>query len=546
MLLRTLSLALATLCVLGAHAQNCGARFGNALCSQGLCCSQYGSCGSTDEYCLTSKNCQSNCIDDGPPPPPKGPKPPNIDVGSLYRPPDGVFNGFEMVGYWSSWAQYYGEDPGTPACKKEDKHLPENINPFLFTHINYAFAFVSNTNFTIIPHELDDEDLSKRLNNWMKSNNPRSRTSLSLGGWTFTDGPGRFTGGIDYSQVFSQLVSTRSNREIFIDSCIDWCRRLGFDGIDLDWEYVGDTSRGGSTSDGANFLTLLQEMRAAFRSEASSSGKAELLITVAAPADPAKVALFDIKACQEYIDWYNLMSYDFYGNWDPTIDSTAPVYDTFKPTWSFDSAIHLYLDAGVSASKINAGLPAYGRVWTLQDVTRNTPGSQGGPGTAGRCTGLAGYMGWFEIVEILNVKDRLTTGDEVFKYVPGDGAYATFDDQWVGFDDSRSVAEKVALIKQYGLRGGMIWAVDLDTKDYSFTRSVLEGRNSCPKNGDWLPTPAGVTASLLCENRSGALGDDAAPQQKRLCKSDATWDVVDLADCNKGLMLFQKAKSQCI
>lgn len=38
----------------------------------------------------------------------------------------------------------YGEDPDAPACRKNDMHLPENINPFLYTHINYAFVFVSN------------------------------------------------------------------------------------------------------------------------------------------------------------------------------------------------------------------------------------------------------------------------------------------------------------------------------------------------------------------------------------------------------------------
>lgn len=104
------------------------------------------------------------------------------------------------------------------------------------------------------------------------------------------DGPSRYTGNIDYSQTFSKMVSLRENRVTFITSCIDWCRRLGFDGIDIDWEYVGDTSRGGTTQDGANFLALVQEMRQAFREESAQSGKAELLITVAAPADPTSLS----------------------------------------------------------------------------------------------------------------------------------------------------------------------------------------------------------------------------------------------------------------
>lgn len=39
-------------------AEQCGKQAGNALCPNGLCCSQYGFCGSTPEYCT---NCQSQC-----------------------------------------------------------------------------------------------------------------------------------------------------------------------------------------------------------------------------------------------------------------------------------------------------------------------------------------------------------------------------------------------------------------------------------------------------------------------------------------------------
>ncbi|KAJ3249951.1 hypothetical protein HK103_004232, partial [Boothiomyces macroporosus] len=32
---------------------------GKYKCSNGACCSQYGSCGTTDDFCLTAKGCQS-------------------------------------------------------------------------------------------------------------------------------------------------------------------------------------------------------------------------------------------------------------------------------------------------------------------------------------------------------------------------------------------------------------------------------------------------------------------------------------------------------
>ncbi|EXB93231.1 hypothetical protein L484_024570 [Morus notabilis] len=47
--------------VVGALAEQCGRQAGGKTCPNNLCCSQYGWCGNTDEYCSSSKGCQSNC-----------------------------------------------------------------------------------------------------------------------------------------------------------------------------------------------------------------------------------------------------------------------------------------------------------------------------------------------------------------------------------------------------------------------------------------------------------------------------------------------------
>ncbi|KAF8401801.1 hypothetical protein HHK36_012747 [Tetracentron sinense] len=49
----------------GATAQDCGRQAGGRTCAGNLCCSQYGYCGTSDDYCLPSKNCQSNCKSSG-------------------------------------------------------------------------------------------------------------------------------------------------------------------------------------------------------------------------------------------------------------------------------------------------------------------------------------------------------------------------------------------------------------------------------------------------------------------------------------------------
>ncbi|KAI3515011.1 hypothetical protein L1887_13760 [Cichorium endivia] len=60
-------------------AQNCGRQAGNAPCSNGNCCSQYGFCGNTPAHCSPANNCQSQCTGGATPSPTTG----GGDVGSI-------------------------------------------------------------------------------------------------------------------------------------------------------------------------------------------------------------------------------------------------------------------------------------------------------------------------------------------------------------------------------------------------------------------------------------------------------------------------------
>lgn len=42
------------------------------------------------------------------------------------------------------------------------------------------------------------------------------------------------------------------------------------------------------------------------------------------------------------------------------------------------------------------------------------------------------------------------------------GPYATFNDQWVSFDDDYMIRHKAEYIRAMGLGGSMVWTLDLD------------------------------------------------------------------------------------
>ena len=74
---------------------------------------------------------------------------------------------------------------------------------------------------------------------------------ISVGGWA--------AGGA----VFSNMVGNTENRATFIASAIQFMKTYGFDGIDIDWEYPAAADRDGVAADTANFVTFLQELKAA-------------------------------------------------------------------------------------------------------------------------------------------------------------------------------------------------------------------------------------------------------------------------------------------
>merc|ERR1712110_713338 len=45
---------------------------------------------------------------------------------------------------------------------------------------------------------------------------------------------------------------------------------------------------------------------------------------------------------------------------------------------------------------------------------------------------------------------------------PRMGPYAYKGNQWVGFDDTAMIEQKCNYVKEMGLGGGMVWALDLD------------------------------------------------------------------------------------
>ena len=64
----------------------------------------------------------------------------------------------------------------------------------------------------------------------------------------------------------------------------------------------------------------------------------------------------------EYLDYINVMTYDYHGTWEDITGHNAPLYGGAHG-FGADDTIRAYLDAGVPAEMMNLGLAFYGRGW---------------------------------------------------------------------------------------------------------------------------------------------------------------------------------------
>ncbi|XP_011893494.1 PREDICTED: chitotriosidase-1 [Cercocebus atys] len=341
----------------------------------------------------------------------------------------------KLVCYFTNWAQYR---------QGEARFLPKDVDPSLCTHLIYAFAGMTNHQLSTI--EWNDETLYQEFNG-RKKMNPKLKTLLAIGGWNFG------------TQRFTDMVATANNRQTFVNSAIRFLRKYGFDGLDLDWEYPG--SRGSPAIDKERFTALVQDLANAFQQEAQTSGKERLLLSAAVPAGRTYVdAGYEVDKIARNLDFVNLMAYDFHGSWEKVTGHNSPLYKRQEESGAaaslnVDAAVQMWLQKGTPASKLILGMPTYGRSFTLASPSDTRVGAPAtGSGTPGPFTKEGGILAHYEVCSWKGATKQRIQDQEV--------PYIFRDNQWVGFDDVESFKTKVSYLKQKGLGGAMVWALDLD------------------------------------------------------------------------------------
>jgi len=316
------------------------------------------------------------------------------------------------------------------------------IQAIKLTHINYAFVDIKNNRAWL--HREATDTLNFRHLNLLKKDNPNLKILISIGGWT-------------WSGKFSDAVLTDTARQRFVASAVNIIQKFDLDGIDIDWEYPGQAGYDGNIyrpEDKENYTLLFKELRRQTDSLGWRTGK-KYLLTTAVGAFKGYLDHADMAKAAHYLDFINLMTYDYSGGKIASHHTALYASKAYKAHNNADEAVKLFEAAGVPANKLVMGIAFYGHSSSLVKGARGL-----GDSVATYSMGL-GYTA---------IKDSILKQPAFKIYrdraAKADYAFNKQTLQFFSFDDEWSVKKKCKYVKHKKMAGAMFWEYDSDLKGY--------------------------------------------------------------------------------
>ena len=349
-----------------------------------------------------------------------------------------------IAGYFPSW--------GIHAMNYHVTDIPADQ----LTHVIYAFANVTATADCVSTNASDDQ-INLPLLAQLKQQHPKLATLISVGG-------------ASNSKNFPNAASNAANQAHFAQSCVQFMKQNGFDGIDIDWEYPTAALK-------KNFTSLLAALRKQLDAQGVTDRK-HYLLTIAAPAGASNYANLDLSHLVIDLDWINLMTYDFTVVSSKTTDFVAPLrpYDPQASpkhaASNVDAAVQAYLKNGVPANKIVVGTRFIGTGWRgvasghkgLYQVNQGpAPGTWDAAGAAP--TGEFGYQDLEQ--KYIGKFTRFFHQDAQVPWLFQQTA-ATM----ISYEDPQSLIAKVNYVVSNKLGGVMIWNLAADDRKHTLVKTL--------------------------------------------------------------------------
>ncbi len=321
------------------------------------------------------------------------------------------------------------------AAKAKDKVFvgylyghPRHINFKLYTHICHAFLVAGEDGTVKTDRNVPSRNLTGQ------AHQAGVKVLLSLGGW-------------GWDKEFAAIVSRAEAEDRYVKSVVAIVKDNDYDGVDLDWEYP-DTEK-----EVVGFERLVRRLRKAVDEIGSAKGR-PMLVTMAASSSAGTLKWLGKEFLLETMDWINVMTYDYTGDWTNYAGHHSPLFASSKqPGAARSTALtmkYLLDERGLPADRLAVGIPLYGRGFGVGEPYASTKGASktGVPrGDYINLHRLEHEKGWKRVWDNETRNPWLISPDK--KVV-------------VGYDDAESVAFKTEWAMKEGFRGVFFWQIGAD------------------------------------------------------------------------------------
>ena len=374
---------------------------------------------------------------------------------------------FRNVMYYANWVIYEGSG----------NFYPSMMLPKYITHLNFAFLDLDSNGDIVLTDEYADFQIATlpELSGLsyaepyagvigalfiLKLKNPHLKVGVSVGGW-----------GRDAN--FPIVSADKNKRENFANNIVKFIEYLGYDFVDIDWEYPS------TSADTENFTLFLKAIREKLDALEQKLGK-HYELSIAMSASPTMMDKIQYDKVLQIVDFSNMMTYDLAGGYNSYTAHHTALYtneaynhQTMDARYSADLCIkHLEQTYGssIDMKKVLVGVAPYNRGWAGVKNDGLDPDNPGLYASANP-NSFEENIGIYQIPELMKQLALNEYFDEKAKaayyYSPTNGIFLTIDNE-------KSATAKGNYVRDKDLGGLIAWEASLD-RENKVTKAMFDG-----------------------------------------------------------------------
>ncbi|ULU04261.1 hypothetical protein L3Y34_017210 [Caenorhabditis briggsae] len=297
------------------------------------------------------------------------------------------------------------------------------------THVIYLLLDVYPNGVVKVLDEQKDTSFLKKVE-FAKRLNPKLKVMVGVGGYQF-------------ARRFSSVAGDETKRQTFQISVTAFLIYHKLDGVDIFWAWP-------KAEDRENCLKLIKGLR--------QNLPAQFLISMILPRLAQQLDGYILNSLVDYVDFFSVLSYDYFGPLpgnDANLGPISPLYGGQRG--NVDGTMKRLSCEIRKPSQLNMGITLYGTYWSnvesglgqkTDDIWRLAE-VENGPGYS---------IGWREM-EQRNWNLSSANWHEASKssYI-----WNPKNKKLLGFENEKSLQEKVVYAKNKNIGGIVVWTMDQD------------------------------------------------------------------------------------